>query len=38
MPDVREEKLAEVNKKIADGYYSRDEFINALAGKLAEII
>ena len=38
MPDLREEKLAEVNKRISEGYYSSNGFINDLANKLTELL
>jgi negative regulator of flagellin synthesis FlgM len=33
-PEIREDKVAEVRKKIEDGYYNSPEFIDKLADKL----
>ena len=38
MPDIREEKLAEVNKRISEGYYSQAGFINELSNKFAVLL
>jgi flagellar biosynthesis anti-sigma factor FlgM len=35
-PDIRPEKVAEVKQKINDGYYNTPEFVDKLAGKLAQ--
>ena len=35
-PDVRPEKIAEVQQKISNGFYDSPEFIDKLAGKLMQ--
>ena len=35
-PDVRTDKIAEVQQKINSGYYNSPEFIDKLAGKLMQ--
>jgi len=37
-PDLRDAKLAEVSRKISDGYYSRPAFTDDFSGKLASLI
>lgn len=34
MPDVREDKIAEVRSKIESGYYNSEEFTDQLADRL----
>ena len=36
-PEIREEKVAEVRKKIADGYYDSPEIIDKIAEKLLSL-
>lgn len=36
-PEIREEKVAEVRKKIESGFYNSSEFVDKLADKLLEV-
>lgn len=36
-PEIREEKVAEVRKKIADGFYNSPEIIDKIAEKLLSV-
>ena len=35
-PDIRPEKIAEVQEKIQNGYYNSDDFVDKLATKLLD--
>ena len=35
-PDIRPDRIAQVKKRIAEGYYNTPGFIDELAGKLAQ--
>jgi flagellar biosynthesis anti-sigma factor FlgM len=35
-PDIRQDKVAEAKQKIQDGYYNTPEFVDKLAGKMAQ--
>ena len=38
LPDIREDKLADIDKQISDGYYSQDQFLETLSENLAKVI